>query len=309
MSAAVENISLEESGESGRRPIAKIHNSATRILWRRFLRNKLSILGLLIVVTVIILAVFAPLIAPYPEHAGVFADFINANQPPSQTHPFGTDKAGRDVLTRILFSLQGALLQCALVLVLAVPFGIFLGLIAGYFRDSIIDTIIMRISDIFLSIPALILAMAIAAVLSPSIFNSTLALAIMWWPWYTRIVYSIASSLRNEYFVYSAELIGASHLRIIMREILPNCISPVLTKMSLDVGWVILATATLNYIGLGVQPPEPSLGQMVAEGRQLIPNVWWVLVFPASTITLIILGFNLLGDGISEMLRRGDDTA
>jgi peptide/nickel transport system permease protein len=280
-----------------------------RNYWYRFSRNKLSVLGLLLVVAMIVLATLAPVIAPYPTHVGAFVDFANAKLLPSLEHLFGTDSVGRDIFSRVLFSLQNALLQALLVLGMSVPFGVFLGLTAGFLKNRIADTVIMRIADIFLSIPALILAMAVAAVSSPSMINSTFALSIMWWAWYARIAYSVASSVRNEYYIYSAELIGASRLRIVFTEILPNCMSPVLTKMSLDVGWVILASSILSYVGLGEQPPAPSLGQMVADGKQFIPTYWWILVFPSLTIVVIILGFNLLGDGISDMLTKGDEEA
>lgn len=193
-----------------------------------------------------------------------------------------------------------------LVLAIAVPVGVFLGLLAGYYKGSVLDTVIMRITDIFLSVPPLLLALAIAAVLEPNMTNAMMAVTVMWWPWYTRLVYGMATSLRNEYFVTASELIGASRLHILFREILPNCLSPIFTKMALDVGWVILIGASLSFVGLGEQPPTPALGQMVSDGTRYMPNLWWMTIFPSMAIAVIILGFNLLGDGIRDMMSKGE---
>jgi peptide/nickel transport system permease protein len=270
--------------------------------WYKFSRNKLSVLGLVIVLLVIFMAIFAPWVTPYPQHAGPFVDYDNAGKPPSSKYIFGTDIFGRDIFSRIVFAFRGALVMAIVVLLLSVPPGLLLGLLAGFYRDTWIDTVIMRITDIFLSVPPLILALAIASVLKPNLMNSMIAVTLMWWPWYTRLVYGMASSIRNEYFVIAAELTGASRFHIIFREILPNCLSPVFTKMALDVGWVILIGASLSFVGLGEQPPTPALGQMVSDGARYMPDLWWMTVFPALAIVVIILGFNLLGDGIRDML-------
>jgi peptide/nickel transport system permease protein len=274
--------------------------------WYKFSRNKLSIIGLIVVLAVIILAILAPYVTPYPKHAGKFVDYDNANLAPCAQYLLGTDIIGRDILTRIIFSFRGALLMAVVVLAISVPIGVFLGLIAGYFKGSLIDTIIMRITDIFLAVPPLLLALAIAAVLEPNLTNSMIAVTVMWWPWYTRMVYGMASSYRNEYFVIGADLIGASRFHILFREILPNCLSPTFTKMALDVGWVILIGASLSFVGLGEQPPTPALGQMVSDGSRYMPDSWWMTIFPALAIIVIILGFNLLGDGIRDMLAKGE---
>ena len=271
--------------------------------WYHFSRNKLSVLGMLIVVLVILLAILAPYITPYPKHAGPFVDFVNSNQSPSVKYWLGTDEIGRDILTRIIFAFRGALIMSIVVLAIAVPVGTLLGLLAGFYYKKIIDTIIMRISDVFLSIPSLVLALSIAAVLKPNLMNAMIAVTVMWWPWYTRLVYGMASSIRNEYFVIAADLTGASKFHIIFREILPNCLSPVFTKMALDVGWVLIISASLSFVGLGEQQPTPSLGQMVANGSRYLPELWWMCVFPALAIIITILGFNLLGDGIRDMLQ------
>jgi peptide/nickel transport system permease protein len=159
----------------------------------------------------------------------------------------------------------------------------------------------MRITDIFLSVPPLILALAIASVLEPNLWNGMMAVSLMWWPWYTRLVYGLGVTLRNEYFVTSAEVTGASTAHILFREILPNTLSPILTKMSLDVAWVIIIGSMLSFVGLGVQPPEPSLGTMIADGARYLPDQWWIAVFPALVIVVVVLGFNLLGDGVRDM--------
>ncbi len=269
--------------------------------WYKFSRNPLSVVGLCIVAFVVLCAVFAPWVAPYPEHAGPYVNYSEANRPPSLAHPFGTDIFGRDVLSRVFFAFRSSLLMGAVVLAIVVPFGVTLGLLAGYFKDTWVDILIMRITDIFLSVPPLILALAITSVLKPNLTNAMIAVSVMWWPWYTRLVYGMATSLRNEYFVQSAELIGASKFHILFREILPNCVSTILTKMTLDMGWVILIGAALSFVGLGEQPPKPALGTMVADGAKYLPEYWWVSVFPGLAIMLIVLGFNLLGDGIGDL--------
>lgn len=273
--------------------------------WYKFSRNTLSIVGLVIVAGIIISAIFAPWITPYPEQAGPFVDFENTGQPPSLQHLCGTDNMGRDIFSRVIFAFRGALIMAVVVLAIAVPPGVLLGLIAGHFQNTWIDTIIMRITDIFLSVPPLILALAIAAMLKPTLMNAMIAVTVMWWPWYTRLVYGMASSVRNEYFVIAADLTGASKFHILLREILPNCLSPVFTKMALDVGWVILIGASLSFVGLGEQPPTPALGQMVSDGARYMPTFWWMTIFPALAIVLAILGFNLMGDGLRDMLETG----
>jgi peptide/nickel transport system permease protein len=263
--------------------------------WYKFSRNRLSML-------VTFLAIFAPVVAPHPEHAGAFVDFANASRPPCLTYPFGTDVVGRDIMSRIFFGFRFSLTMGVVVLALVVPPGVILGLVAGYYQGTWLDTVIMRTTDIFLAVPPLVLALAICSVLTPNLFNAMLAVSLMWWPWYCRLVYGLAATLRHEFFVASAETIGASKFHILFREILPNCISPIFTKMSLDMGWVILIGSALSFVGLGVQPPRPGLGTMVADGSKYLPDQWWIAVFPALAIVLVVLGFNLLGDGLRDML-------
>lgn len=276
-----------------------------KIYWYKFSRNKLSIVGLVIVIASILLALFAPLIVPYPQHVKEFADYNNASIAPNASYIFGTDIFGRDIFTRVIFSFRGALLMGTIVLAISVPVGVFLGLIAGYYSGSLLEITIMRITDIFLALPPLILALSIAAVLKPNLTSSMIAVTVMWWPWYTRLVYGMATALRKEYFVKNAELIGASTGYILFREILPNCLSPIFTKMALDVGWVILIGASLSFVGLGEQPPTPAFGQMISDGAKYMPDLWWMTIFPALGIAFIILGFNFFGDGVRDMFDRG----
>lgn len=270
--------------------------------WYKFSRNPLSIIGLAVVSTIIFITFFANFIAPYPKHAGWFTDFVNAKLPPSLKHLFGTDTMGRDVLSRVMFGFRYSLMMAFTVLVMVVPTGTFLGLVAGYYNNTWLDTVIMRLTDIFVAIPSLVLAMMISSLLKPSLFNAMIAVTLLWWPWYTRLVYGIASSLRNEYFVQAAEMIGASPFHILFREILPNTLAPIFTKMTLDVAWVILIGSSLSFIGLGAQPPTPDLGTMVSDGYRYMPELWWISIFPGLAIVFTILGFNLLGDGIRDML-------
>jgi peptide/nickel transport system permease protein len=269
--------------------------------WYKFSRNPLSVFGAALVLAIALMAIFAPIVAPYPHHAEPFTDFANASQPPSVQHLFGTDEIGRDILSRCIFGFRYSLVMGIVVLSLVVPVGVILGLVAGYYQGTWIDTLVMRVTDIFLSVPPLILALAIASVLEPNLTNAMLAVSLMWWPWYTRLVYGLASTLRNEYFVVSAETVGASTSHILFREILPNMISPIFTKISLDMGWVIIIGSTLSFVGLGVQPPTPGLGTMVASGARFLPDQWWIAIFPALSIVLVVLGFNLLGDGLRDL--------
>lgn len=273
-------------------------------LWYKFSRNKLSVVGLVAIILIILAAVFAPYIAPYPEHGGAYTDFMNANKAPSSAYLLGTDIFGRDVLSRIIFALRGALSIGIVVLAISVPIGVTVGLIGGYFSGTWIETVVMRITDVFLGIPPLILALAIAAMLEPNLTNSMIAITVSWWPWYARLIYGMSSSLRNEPFIRAAELTGANLPHILFKEILPNCYGPIFTKMTLDMGWVILNAASLSFVGLGEQPPIPALGNMVSNGADYLPDYWWMAIFPALVIMIIILAFNLLGDGVRDMLAK-----
>jgi peptide/nickel transport system permease protein len=269
--------------------------------WYKFSRNPLSVFGLILLISIILAAILAPYIVPYPKHAGAFTNFRESSLPPSLKHFFGTDTVGRDVFSRVIFGYRFSLMLAVVVLTLSIPPGVILGLVAGYYQRTRIEIAIMRITDIFLAVPPLVLALAITVMLSPNLFNQMMAISLMWWPWYSRLVYSVTSSLRHEYFVREAELTGAGKAHILFREILPNCIAPIFTKMTLDAGFVIIVGASLSFIGLGIQPPRPGLGTMVADGAKRLPAEWWMAVFPALAIVLVILSFNLVGDGLSDM--------
>ncbi len=269
--------------------------------WYKFSRSPLSVFGLALVIGFVALAIFAPFLAPYPEHAGAFVNFANASKPPSAAHWFGTDVVGRDILSRVMFGYRASLELAVIVLAIAVPAGVVPGLAAGYFGGWW-ETIIMRLTDIFLSIPPLVLALAIMGFLEPTLGNAMIAISAMWWPWYARLIYNITRSLRNEGYVTAAEVVGASHWHVLLREILPNCVPSLLTKMTLDMSFVILLAAGLGFLGLGVQPPTPELGSMVAEGANYLPSVWWLPVFSGLAILVAVTGFNLLGDGLRDFL-------
>lgn len=273
--------------------------------WYKFRRNKLSIVGLAAIIGIILVAIFSPWLSPYPASAGLYVNFAGAGQAPSSTHFFGTDEIGRDILSRIMFGFRYSLMLMIVVLSVTVAPGVILGLIAGYYNGRRISTAIMRLADIFVAVPPLLLALSVASVLTPSTVNAMLAVSLAWWPWYTRLVYSSSSSIRNEDFVRAAELVGASRWHVMFKEILPNTLGSILTKVTLDCGWVILIGASLSYVGLGAQPPTPDLGTMIAEGSAYLPAQWWISIFPAFAIVIVILGFNLLGDGINDMFSSG----
>ncbi len=269
--------------------------------WYKLSAGGVSVIGLAIVLLIILLAVFAPVIAPYPEDAGAVVKFAESSQAPSMEHIMGTDTMGRDVFSRLLISLRGSLLMGVLVLAIAVPVGFVVGVLAGYYKDTWVETVLMRIVDIFLSVPALVLALAIAAILEPNLRNSMIAITIMWWPWYARLSFGVASSLRTENYIVYAELTGAKLSHIIFKEFLPNTFDQILTKMTLDMGYVICMGATLSFVGLGEQPPMPALGNMINDGVKFLPEMWWLAIYPAVTIIIIVLGFNLLGDGVGNI--------
>ena len=268
--------------------------------WYRFSRNPTAVIGLVIVVACILAAILAAYITPYPSHVGAVVDFRNRHQPPSGINWFGTDNVGRDIFTRVIFGLRVSLQLAFFVLALAVPFGTLLGLLAGYFGGWT-EIIIMRLTDIALAMPPLIMALAVAAVLEPSLTNAMLAIASLWWTWHTRLIYSIVRQIRAQEYIEAAETLGASKAHILFREILPNCVSAIAVKTSLDAGFVILIGASLSFLGLGIQPPTPDLGTMVADGASFLPDYWWESMLPGAAILFVALGFNLLGDGLRDL--------
>lgn len=275
--------------------------SSRQMAFYRFKSNPLALIGGFIVISVTFVAIFAPYLAPSPESAGSFVDFRNRHAPPSWQNPMGMDNVGRDILSRVIFGYRVSLGLVIGVLGVAVPFGVILGLIAGYFGGWI-ETIIMRFTDVMLALPPLAMALAITAVLSPNLINAMVAITLLWWTWHTRLIYRIVKSQMNEDYVEAALVAGASHTHILFKELLPNCFSAVAVKISLDAGFVILFGAALSFLGLGVQPPTPDLGTMVATGSEYMPEMWWQAVMPGLAILYAILGFNLLGDGLRDML-------
>ncbi|MFQ5795427.1 MAG: ABC transporter permease [Candidatus Bipolaricaulia bacterium] len=272
-------------------------------LWRalvRFGSNPLSVLGLSIILLVVLAAIFAPFIAPSPEDGrGDAVHFGQTFRAPSSKHLLGTDEVGRDLLSRILFGARLSLMLGVVVLSLAVVVGVPLGLIAGYF-GGVAETVIMRVTDVFLALPPVVLALVVTAAFERSLINSMIAISIAWWPWYARLAYGEASSIKQEDFVQAAESQGASRFYIMLREILPNMTSPLLVKISLDMGYAILTGAILGFLGLGAQSPTPEWGTIVSSGRQYLPNMWWISTFSGLAIFITVLGFNLLGDGLRD---------
>jgi peptide/nickel transport system permease protein len=221
--------------------------------------------------------------------------------PPSAEYFFGTDELGRDIFSRVLYgtriSLETALLAVGISLLIGIPLGAIAGASEWY-----IDEFIMRITDIFLSFPGLLLAIAIAATLGPSLQNAIIAISISWWPWYTRIVRGQAISLKERQFVKAARAIGTPHYKIIFRHIIPNCVAPVIVQASMDMGGVILTVAALSFLGLGAQAPTPEWGLMINTSRTYFLTAWWYSFFPGMAIFVTVLIFNLLGDGLREVL-------
>ncbi|MGC9067270.1 MAG: ABC transporter permease [Minisyncoccia bacterium] len=266
----------------------------------KFKRNKLAIIGLSIFIFLIILSVFANFIAPYPQDAGIAVHFNQTLQPPSLKHIFGTDDLGRDIFSRVLFGARYTLIAGLSIPLIGASIGVTLGLIAGYFGKKL-GTIIMRITDIFLSIPPLVIALLVISVLGPGLMNVIIALSIDWWSWYVRMVQAEVLVIREQNFVEASYLLGSSKFRIIFSHILPNAIFPIIVKITLDMGYAILNVAALGFLGLGITPPTPELGYLVAEGRLFLPNDWWISTFPGLFIFLAILSINLLGDGLRDI--------
>ncbi|GAB4528449.1 MAG: ABC transporter permease [Anaerolineae bacterium] len=264
----------------------------------RLRRSTLSLVGLAIVTGLILVAIFAPVVAPYPEDVDS-VHFDRTFKPPSQEHLFGTDEVGRDVFSRVIYGTRISLSLGLAVLAIALAIGVPLGLIAGYV-GGMVNTVIMRITDIFLAIPPLVLALAVSAVLTPTMENAIVAIAFSWWPWYTRLIQGLVLSIKEETYVEASRSVGASTLYVIFKEILPMCVSILIVKVTLDIGYAILTGAVLGFLGLGVRPPTPEWGTMASKGRLHLPVRWWLTTFPGLAIFITVLGFNLLGDGLRD---------
>jgi peptide/nickel transport system permease protein len=272
-----------------------------RALRETLARNPLLVTGAVIALLVVLIAVLAPWLAPHPADAGTATHPFEVLQPPSTAHPFGTDQVGRDVLSRVLYGARVSPVIAAMVILISLAVGVPLGVAAGYFGGAI-DDVIMRITDVFLAFPALLLALAFAAVLTPSMGNTILAISLTWWPWYARLIRGQAASVASRRFVESARAIGVSHARIVLRHVLPNSLTPVIVQASLDVGGVILTASALSFLGLGAQDPTPDWGLLVSQGQAYFTTQWWLVTFPGLAILLTAVGFNLLGDGLHEAL-------
>ena len=266
--------------------------------WRTFARNRLAVVGLGIVVLLVLIAVLAGALAPYPATIG---DLGNRLLPPSAAHWLGTDDQGRDILSRLLHGSRITLYVVVLVAVLAAPVGLLVGTVAGY-AGGWVDAVLMRITDIFLAFPRLVLALAFVAALGPGIENAVIAIAITSWPPYARIARAETLTLRQADYIQAVRLLGAGPMRIVLRHIVPLCLSSVIVRVTLDMAGIILTAAGLGFLGLGAQPPLPEWGAMIAGGRQYVIDHWWVAAAPGAAIFIVSLGFNLLGDGLRDAL-------
>jgi peptide/nickel transport system permease protein len=286
--ARVDGADLAASRDHGRRALAVLR------------RDPLAVFGLGVVAVLVVVAVLAPQLAPYPDHGAGRTSVASRLQPPSAEHPLGTDRLGRDVLSRVIYGTRPALGASLVVVLLAVAVGMPLGALAGLLGGWV-DELVMRVSDLFLAFPSLLLAMAIVALLGPSLLNAVIALAVSWWPWYARLVRSVTLSLREQAFVEAARAMGAGTGAITFRHVLPNTVTPVMVQATLDIGTVILATTGLAFIGLGSQPPAADWGLMIEDGRALLRSGWWVSTFPGLAIFVTVLAFNLVGDALRDL--------
>ena len=266
-------------------------------LWH-FSRDRLAMVALCVIVLIAVLAILAPFVTPYAEQGRGDTNIAEKLLPPSLDHPFGTDSLGRDVLARILFGARTALIAGLSIQLIAVVFGTALGAAAGYLGGWV-DDAIMRVTDVFLAFPPLLLAMTVAVVLEPSLGNSVLAISLTWWPWYARIARGQAVAVRERAYVKAARGIGVGRFTIVRRHILPNIMTPITVQATLDLGAAILTVTALSFVGLGVPPPTPDWGAMISEGRIYVATGhWWVPTFPGLALFVTIMSFNLLGDAV-----------
>ncbi len=263
-----------------------------------FFNNRPAVLGLSIILVLMLVAIFAPFIAPFDP---ILTDLGNRLQPMSANHFFGTDEVGRDIFSRIIFGSRLTLYVVGLVAVIAPPVGLAIGTISGYLGGKI-DTLLMRITDIFLAFPKLILALALVAALGPGIENAVIAIAVTAWPAYARIARAETLTIRNSDFIHAVKLQGAGPIRIITGHIMPLCLSSLVVRVTLDMAGIILTAAGLGFLGLGAQPPSPEWGAMTSSGRAYILDYWWLITMPGTAIFIVSLAFNLLGDGLREVL-------
>lgn len=261
----------------------------------------LAAVGAVLLVLIVLASLAAPWLAPFPQDGTTATHATQSLLPPGGGHLMGTDQVGRDVLSRLLYGGRTSLFIAAVVLLLAAAVGVALGVIAGY-AGGVVRDVIMRVTDVFLAFPALLLSLALAVVLQPSVRTAILAIAATWWPWYTRLTASIASSIRSRGYVDAARCLGVSPARVMLRHVLPNSLTPVLVQLSLDAGGVILTAAALSYLGLGAQEPTSEWGLMVEQGQALFTTDWWVVTFPGLAILVTAFAFNVLGEGLRAAL-------
>ncbi|RJE82055.1 ABC transporter permease [Paracoccus onubensis] len=282
-----------------RDPSARLENWSRAFY--RFRQSWLSVIGLAIVAVLIVIALVAPLIVPYPEHVAGATDTAARFMPPSAEHWFGTNALGQDMFSLVLVGSQVSLFSGLAVVIIAIAVGGLVGAVAGYFGGWVDETL-MRLTDLLLTIPSLILAMAVAAALGTGILNMIIAISITWWPAYARLIRGEVLVKKEEQFITAARALGAGPGRILGRHILPNIISPVVVKASLDMGFAILTVASLGFVGIGVRAPVPEWGTLLSTARGYMPDYWWTALFPGFAIFLAVLAFNLLGDGLRDVL-------
>jgi peptide/nickel transport system permease protein len=267
----------------------------TYVLWRR---NRLMVLGTGIIAGLLLVAALAPVLATSSPYEQVLADRL---LPPSWSHLFGTDGLGRDIASRVVHGSRVSLTIALLVAAISTPIGMLIGILSGYLGGAV-DEILMRLADIFLAFPRLILAIAFAAALGPGVENAIIAIAIAHWPSYARLARAETLNVKNNDYIQAMRVLGVGKRRIMAGHIAPMCLSSIIVRMSLDMGTIILTAAGLGFLGLGAQPPMPEWGLMVADGRQFLVDQWWVSTLPGLAILVVVMGFNLLGDGIRDVL-------
>ncbi len=267
---------------------------------RKFCRDLPAVFGLLIIVALLFIALLAPVLAPYPDDA-FDTHILQRLKPPSADFLFGTDNLGRDILSRIILGTRSSLLVAVSVVGGALAIGVPLGLVAGYYGGWLSE-LIMRVTDVFLAVPQLVLALVLAQVFTPSLESAMAALTLTYWPFFCRIVYAETRRLKTSLFVESLQGVGAGGGRILFVHILPNCASPIIVRATIGLGFTILTAAILGFLGMGATPPHPDWGITIAESRLYLPDAWWYALFPGLAIFLAVLGFNLFGDGLRDIV-------
>jgi peptide/nickel transport system permease protein len=270
------------------------------LVLKKFARDLPALAGLVIVLAIVVVAIFGPWLAPHPGDAAA-SHLLQRLKPPSAAFPFGTDNLGRDLFSRVILGARGALEVAVIVVIVAAGIGVPLGLVAGY-RSGWVSESIMRVTDVFLALPQLILALALAQLMTPSLETAMIALAMTYWPFFTRLVYAETRRLQASLFVDALRGIGASDGRILFLHILPNAVSPIIVRATIGMGFTILVAAVLGFLGMGATPPAPDWGLTIAESRNYLPGAWWYSIFPGVAILITVLGFNLLGDGLRDLV-------